>query len=46
MTNFFIYCLGDVGEPGIGGGYRLAGAKGPIGMCVRLKKKKRKVLLS
>ncbi len=28
------YYLGDVGEPGIGGGYSLSGQKGQAGMCI------------
>jgi hypothetical protein len=33
----FIYYLGDVGEPGFGGGYSQPALKGEIGMCVRIK---------
>jgi hypothetical protein len=32
--------IGDVGEPGLGGGYRPPSQKGEMGMCVRGKKRK------
>jgi hypothetical protein len=31
--------IGDVGEPGLGGGYRPPSQKGEMGMCVRGKKR-------
>jgi hypothetical protein len=37
MNNVVIYYLGDIGEPGIGGGYSPPGQKGATGMCRRLK---------
>lgn len=32
---YYCYSPGDVGEPGIGGGYSPPGAKGEAGQCER-----------
>jgi hypothetical protein len=45
LDNVFIYYLGDVGEPGLGGGYTLPGQKGENGMCVRIKQERRKIFI-
>jgi len=45
MNNVVIYYLGDVGEPGIGGGFSTVGQKGETGMCVKLKWKRRKLFV-
>ena len=40
LEYIFLYqYLGDVGEPGLGGGYSQPGQKGEIGMCMKKRDK-------
>jgi hypothetical protein len=45
VNNVFIYYLGDVGEPGLGGGYSQPALKGPTGMYVIRKRERRKIFI-